>query len=413
MLYYNTSNIRATKGRGVYLQDATGRWYMDCSAGTFNLSLGYSHPAVLAAMKRQMDTLVHVTSSLASDPIIELATKLSDLAPGNLNHVNPKVCSGSTANEGMVRMAQHYTGRGRVLTTYKAHVGQTIAMTSLSGNSFRRAAVTHWPDIGMHVPDPGSRRYSGMTDREAIDAWMNDFMDVLEYAGNNDFAALLIEPIQGNGGNFVPPRDFFINVQSLCADKGICLLFDEIQTGIGRTGYMFACEYFNVVPDALTVAKGLGGSGAQVAAIIATDNLKGLPHDALSFTYGSNLVAAAAANATLDIIRSPGFLQNVRDTGSQIQHRMNTSEARDKLSYQVHGLGLMIGLQFANTESMSGTQIVNALAARAPDFGLMMRTSRYGRGDVLKIRPSLNITSNEAHEMCDRIERLITDLVAL
>lgn len=185
---------------------------------------------------------------------------------------------------------------------------------------------------------------------------------------------------------------------------------DEIQTGIGRTGWMFASEYFGVEPDAITVAKGLGGSGAQVAAIITTEELAGLPASEHSFTYGSNLMAAAAGVATLEIVSQPEFLGNVRRTGSYIVDRLRSTVGAHRNVFEVRGVGLMIGVEIIDDEGKPSSELTNRLAERAMDHGLILRTSRYGQGNVLKIRPPLILTLDEAEMICERFEQLLREV---
>lgn len=294
-LYYNVSDFTVADAEGLYVRDEDGNEFMDCSAGTFNLSLGYRHPAVVQAIKDQADKLIHVSSSYQTHPINEMTSMLAELAPAGLNHVHPKVSGGSSANEGAIKMAQRVTGRTEVITLFRAHVGQTMAMTALSGNQFRKEPFPTLPRFGMQVPDPYCYRCFYRKEPETCGLLCADrIVDFIEYASQGEIAAVLIEPISGNGGNIVPPDGYLQRVREICDEKGIKLIFDEIQTGIGRTGRMFAAEYFDVVPDAITVAKSLGGSGTQVAAIITNDDLLGMESDHHSFTYGSNLIAAAA-----------------------------------------------------------------------------------------------------------------------
>lgn len=305
-------------------------------------------------------------------------------------------------------MAQRVTGRTEVITLFRAHVGQTMAMTALSGNQFRKEPFPTLPRFGMQVPDPYCYRCFYRKEPETCGLLCADrIVDFIEYASQGEIAAVLIEPISGNGGNIVPPDGYLQRVREICDEKGIKLIFDEIQTGIGRTGRMFAAEYFDVVPDAITVAKSLGGSGAQVAAIITNDDLLGMESDHHSFTYGSNLIAAAAANATLKIIREPAFLQNVTTVGDYIMQRMRALQTQAPIIGDVRGVGLMIGLELINADGSENVAATNHMAKAARKYGLLMRTSRYGRGNVLKIRPALNITLDEAEIMCDRIEQLI------
>ena len=230
----------------------------------------------------------------------------------------------------------------------------------------------------------------------------------MEYASSGSVAAFIVEPISGNGGNIVPPEGYFRALRKFCDDTGVKLILDEIQTGIGRTGRMFAAEHFGVEPDAITIAKGLGGSGAQVAAILASDELAGLPSDQHSFTYGSNVMAAAAAIATLDVIDDEDFLSNVRSTGAHIMARLNEMQKRHAVMDDVRGVGLMIGIEITDSEGNPDVELTNLLAERAMEFGLILRTSRYGRGNVLKIRPPLILTMAEADLICDRFDQLLT-----
>jgi 4-aminobutyrate aminotransferase-like enzyme len=321
--------------------------------------------------------------------------------------VHPKVSGGSSANEGAIKMAQYATGRSEVITLFRSHLGQTMMMASMSGNAFRKAPFPMLYPGSIQVPDPYCHRcfYNqergkcGLLCVERID-------DFIEFASNGQVAAILIEPISGNGGNVVPPDGYLQRLRQFCDQHDIVLIFDEIQTGIGRTGHMFAAQHFGVEPDAITTAKGLGGSGAQVAAILTNDRLAGLPAHHHSFTYGSNLMAAAAANVTLDIVAQPAFLANVRATGNYILDRLIDLQSRYPVIGDVRGVGLMIGFELDEPDGSPAVDLTNHLAKKAMEHGLIMRTSRYGYGNVLKIRPPLILTLAEADELCDRLEHL-------
>ncbi len=406
-LYYPVSDSRMVRGEGIYLYDADGNRYIDCASATFNLSLGYGHPAVIAAMKEQADQLVHITSSYRSEPVDELARKLVEVSPGNLTRVHPKVSGGSSANEGAIKMAQYATGRSQVVTLFRSHLGQTMMMASMSGNAFRKAPFPMLYPGSIQVPDPYCHRCFYKQEQGNCGMLCVDRIeDFIEFASNGQVAAILVEPISGNGGNVVPPNGYFQQLRQFCDEQDIVLIFDEIQTGIGRTGHMFAAQHFGVEPDAITTAKGLGGSGAQVAAILTNDRLAGLPAHHHSFTYGSNLMAAAAANATLDIVRQPSFLANVRSTGNYILDRLADLQRHYPVIGDVRGVGLMIGFELEDADGEPSVELTNHLAKKAMEHGLIMRTSRYGYGNVLKIRPPLTLTLAEAEDLCDRLEQL-------
>jgi 4-aminobutyrate aminotransferase-like enzyme len=410
-IYYPVSARSMTNGEGVYLFDDEGHAYIDCASATFNLSLGYSHPAVLRAIREQSEQLIHVASKFRTEPISRLCSRLVELAPKRITQAHLKVSGGSSANEGAVKMAQRITGRRDVVTLFRSHVGQTMMMTSLSGNAFRKAPLQQIYPGGLQVPDPYCYRCFYRQRPETCGLLCVDRIeDFLEYASSGSVAAVLVEPISGNGGNIVPPDGYFTRLRELCDRHDIKLIFDEVQTGIGRTGYMFAAEYFGVEPDALTVAKGLGGSGAQIAGILASAELAGLPADQHSFTYGANLLAAAAANATLDVISDTEFLAHVRHTGGRILDRLTDAKSRYQCIGDVRGVGLMIGFEIVDTDDAPDVPMTQAIADQAMDFGLILRTSRYGHGNVIKIRPPLILTMAQADEICDRLELLLREV---
>lgn len=406
-LYYETVPISMVAGEGIYLYDEFGREYLDCASGTFNMSLGYRHPDVIRAIKDQADKLVHITSEFQSEPILKLADRLIELAPDGLTRAHPKVCGGSVANEGAIKIAQRATGRSDVITLFRSHLGQTAMTTALSGNAFRQATAPTPGIRWLNVPDPYCFRcfYDKHPSSCGL-ACVSKINDFIEFASSGNIAAVVVEPVSGNGGNIVPPKNYFTELLDLCKIHGIKLILDEVQTGIGRTGYMFAADYFGVTPDAITLGKGLGGSGAQIAAILTTEELSGLPRNELSFTFGSNLLSAAAANATLDIVSDPSFLENVRNVGARIQENLRSLQDRFTFIGDVRGLGLMIGVEIVDRQGRPDPALTNSLAKRALAHGMIIRTSRYGRGNVLKVRPPLTLSSAQADNICDRLEAL-------
>lgn len=412
-IYYPVSDVRMVRGEGIHVYDDSGNRYIDCASGTFNLSLGYSHPAVVAAIQKQAESLVHMTSTFQTDPVNTLVGQLIDTSPPNLVKVHLKVGGGSEANEGAIKMAQHATGRGEVISLFRSHHGQTMMMTSLSGNAFRKAPFPLLYPGSLQVPDPycmrcfyGQRRETcGLMCVERID-------DFLEYASGGQVAAIILEPVSGNGGNIVPPEGYLPRLREFCDEHDIVLIFDEIQTGIGRTGRMFAAEHFGVQPDAITVGKGLGGSGAQIAGILTNERLAGLPAHHHSFTYGANPLAAAAAVATLEIIAQPAFLADVRSTGAHIMRRLEALQRQLPVIGDVRGLGLMIGVELVQPGGAPAVEFTNEVARRGLAHGLLLRTSRYGYGNVVKIRPPLILTLDQADDICDGFEALLREVVA-
>ncbi|MBF0206226.1 MAG: aspartate aminotransferase family protein [Oligoflexia bacterium] len=399
------SKIKICRGKGCYLYDDKGNAYLDCAAGTFNLSLGYSHPDVLAAAKSQMDNLVHLSSSFHSDIIERLNNKLSEIAPAGLQNVHLKSSGGSTCNEGAIKLAQLKTKKSDIITLFRSHAGQTIHTTQISGNSFRRADFNFSVSGALHVPAPYCYRcFYKQCPENCNLLCVERIHDFINYASSGQVAGMLVEPVLGNGDNVVCSTAYLRAVRKLCDEYKMSLIFDEVQTGIGRTGEMFAAQTFGVTPDIITTAKGLGGSGFQIAAILSNEEHAHLDSHQHAFTFGGNLMAAAAALKTLELVSESRFLANIRATGDYILKRLRESQSRYKFIGEVRGVGLMIGFEIVDQQQKPDLDLTNKIKHLAQEYGLLLRTSRYHLGNVLKIRPPLILTMDEAVFICDNLD---------
>jgi 4-aminobutyrate aminotransferase-like enzyme len=405
--FFPPDELRMVRGEGIYLYDDDGRRYVDCVSGTFNLSLGYSHPEIVETIREQAGSLIHVTSKFQARPLNELVRRLVDVSPANLQRVHLKSASGSDANEGAIKIAQHVTGNSDVISTFRGHLGQTLAMISASGAAFRRAPFPAQMAGMIHVPDAYCMRCFYHQQPESCGMLcaqrVHDFID---FASSGRVACMILEPISGNGGNIVPPPGYFQVLKEVCEERRILLIFDEIQTGFGRTGEMFAADLFGVSPHMLTFGKGLGGSGMPIAGILAEEQLTGLEGHHINSTFGGNVLSAAVAAKTLDIISRPGFLENVRTVGEHIKGRLRDVAERVRFIGDVRGPGLMLGVEIVDPRGQPDSQLTNRIASLGMDFGLLLRTSLYGFGNVVKVRPPLVLTVEEADGMCDLLEQL-------
>lgn len=400
-------------GKGVYLFDANGKKYIDCAAGTFNLSLGYGHEEVIDAAKSQMDKLIHLTSSYASDPIMHLIVKLKEILPSELNKIHLKVSGGSVANEGAIKMAEVATGKQEIISFYYSHLGQTIFTLNASGNAFRAQPFLRTVPGIVKAPAPYCARCFYNQKREGCGLLCAKRLhDIIEHASSGKVAAIIIEPIFGNGDNIIPPDGFLKELREICNVYEIALIFDEIQTGMGRTGKFFASQYFNVTPDFITIAKGLGGTGFQIAAIAAKEKYTKMDPMHHSFTYGSNLMAAAAGIKTIEIMQRPGFLENVTNTGNYIKNELIKLTKKFHFIGEVRGIGLMIGFEIVNDRNEPDVVMMQKIQKKAFANGLILRSSRYGFGNTLKIRPPLILTMLEAKRICQLLEKTCIEINA-
>jgi 4-aminobutyrate aminotransferase len=224
----------------------------------------------------------------------------------------------------------------------------------------------------------------------------------IAYASSGSVACVIVEPVLSNGGNIVPPRDYFQKLRALCDELGILLIFDEVQTGLGRLGYFFAAEYFDVQPHILVSAKALGGPVPR-AAILVEERLERMHAKHHSFSGASCLISAATAVATLKVLEEPGFLEGVRRKGEILGQRLRELAERFPFIGDVRGLGLMWGLEIVASDGKPDANRCNRIVTSGRDAGLILRSSQYGRGNVVKIRPPLIITEPQIEDLVDRL----------
>jgi 4-aminobutyrate aminotransferase len=222
---------------------------------------------------------------------------------------------------------------------------------------------------------------------------------------------MIIEPILGNGGNIIPPAGYFKRLRQLCDEHRMILIADEVQTGIGRTGYMFASELFDIQPDIITLAKGLGGIGVPVAAVLMQSRLDVLEKHEHSFTSGSNLISVTAAKSTLEVVTEPGFLEAVRSKGSLLGSLLTEMADKYDCIGEARGVGLMWGLEIVDEDDAPDAVKSNGIIDRAfEEQQLILRGSRYGYGNVVKVRPSLTATEDEIAEIVKRLDAVLATL---
>ena len=404
------------KGNGIRLYTEQGEEYVDAVSGTFNLSLGYDHPELVHALKKQLDAFVHVSSSFTSGIVKTTLDALIKYAPSHISNGWLRDITGSTANEGAVKIANKYNGKTEVISLYLAHHGQTLYTTTISGNAFRKAGFPNTLNSQkMSVPAPYcyrcplKQKYPGCGF-----ACIETIHDQINYASSHNVSALIMEPILGNGGNIVPPDGYFIQLRKLCDEYKIVLIADEVQTGIGRTGYMFASDYFNMMPDIITLAKGLGGIGIPAAAILYRKELEVLESHEHSFTSGGNMLSLVASQKTLEIIGKPAFLETIRTNGKLLGKLLNALKEKYSFIGDVRGMGYMWGLEIVDRNNNPDIELTNFLIAEALDkYKLILRGSRYKLGNVIKVRPSLIASQEDLQKICESLDLLFKTIKPL
>lgn len=397
------------RGRGLHLELTDGTVLLDAVSGTFNLPLGYDHPAVVDAVRSQVGAIAHAGSEFTKERAASIMQPLLEHAPEGIGAAWVRDVTGSTANECAIRLAQKATGRHEVLSLFLSHHGQTMVTTALSGNAFRRASFPGTATAGAKVPAPYCHRcFFGQTYPSCGVMCADRIDDVIEFASSGSVAAMIVEPVLGNGGNIVPPPGYFDKLRQICDEHGILIIADEVQTGLGRLGTVFGSTAMGLRPDIITLAKGLGGIGIPTAAVLMRPELDVLDSFEHSFTSGANPIALAAARATIEIITDEDFLRSVRSKGETLGERLRDLGTTSENISEVRGLGMMWGLEFSHPDGTPAPELTQEVVrlARAEER-LILRPSRYGFGNVVKVRPALTATEEELTEITDRLARVV------
>jgi 4-aminobutyrate aminotransferase-like enzyme len=411
LAYAGVGDVTIVRGEGVRIWDSRGHEYLDCVSGTFNLSLGHNHPAVVAAVKAQADQLIFASYKFQTEPTNRAMELLVELSPSNLTRVDLGSTGGSTANEGAIKIAQLHTGKRDVIVPFRGHVGQTIATAALNGLSRMRAPFPPTFPAALHVPDPYCMRCVYGQHPETCGFWCIDRIDdFLTYAGSGSAACMIIEPITGAGGNVVPPPGYLARLKAFCEEREILLIFDENHTAFGRTGYLTAAEAFGVEPHMMTASKGLCGSGLPLAAILTEERLVGMDATLHGFTFGGTTLACAAAVATLEIIRQPDFLERVRTVGRFLKDRLSALQAENPGIGDVRGLGLMLGVELVEPDGAKAIRIANKVQKTLLNLGVITRVSEHGLGNVIELRPPLTLELVDAGLIADRFGEAMLSL---
>ncbi len=370
--------LEIEKAEGMYMYDTQGKAYMDLISGIAVSAVGHRHPEVIAAIKDQLDKYMHlmVYGEFIQSPQVELATLLASLLPSLLDNVY-LVNSGSEAVEGAIKLAKRHTGRTQLVSFKNAYHGSTHGALSVTGSeSLKNAFRPLLPDV-LHL------EYNNIVELEQV---------------TTKTACVIAETIQGEAGVIVPEASFMTALRDRCNDTGALLILDEIQCGMGRTGKLWAFEHFNIVPDILTLAKGLGG-GMPIGAFIAPKHImQCLTHEPVLghiSTFGGNAVCAASAKATLEVILKGKLWE-------QAEHKEHTF--RRLLSHptikNIRGKGLMLAIEFESFEQ--NKRIIDACI----DQGLITDWFLFA-GNCMRIAPPLIISDDEIHTACHAVLKAI------
>jgi len=379
---YSQPAMVLDKGKGMKVWDLEGKEYLDFIGGIAVNSLGYCHPKVVEAIKNQSEKLIHCSNLFYNAPQIVLAKKLVEISFGDKVFFGN---SGAEANEGAIKLAVKYfkdqdKDKHKIIYMKNSFHGRTIATLAATGKAkYQKDYLALLPEF-----------------KQAI---FND-LDSVKEAFDEKVAAILVEPIQGEGGINIATPEFIEGLREFCNEKGILLIFDEIQCGMGRTGKMFAYQNYNVEPDILTMAKSLGG-GMPLGAIIAKDNLASIfkPGDH-GTTFGGNPVVCAAAVANLQVLEEENLLVKCKEKGEYFKNKFE--ELKEKYSgyiKEIRVIGLMVGVEVEK----SGPEVVK----KCVEEGILMNCTA---GNVLRFLPPLIVEEKEIDHLIEILDKIFEEI---
>lgn len=365
---YGTPQLELVKGSGAIVTDSEGKDYLDLLSGIAVNALGHAHPAIIEAVTTQISTLGHTSNIFAHPQVITLAEKLREIAGEQAQDAQVFFSnSGAEANEAAFKIARA-TGRPRILTAERGFHGRTMGSLALTGQPDKRKPFE---------PMPAGVDYFPYGDLEAV-----------RKMADESVAAILVESIQGETGVIPAPEGFLAGLREICDEHGILLMIDEVQAGMARTGDWFGYQSAGIVPDVITLAKGLGG-GLPIGATIAWPPAQLLEKGMHGTTFGGNPVACAAANAVIDTIRTENLMDNVNKVGAYFEQQL----AAHPSVTEVRGRGLMLGV------------VLDAPLTEDPlDYGLILNRPS---PDVIRIVPPLNMTMVQAQDGVDKITTML------
>ncbi len=355
------------QGEGCLLRDINGREFIDCLGGFGIFALGHRHPKVISAVKAQIDRLALHSQWMMNPVAADAARRLAEITPGNLRKTF-WCSSGTEAVEGALKLARLYTGRKKFISTVNSFHGKTMGSLSVTGRElFRQPFLPLLETLFVPYGDAAA----------------------IETAIDGDTAAVILEPIQGEGGVIVPSDEYLPTVREICTRHGVLLIFDEVQTGLGRTGKMFGCDHTDVVPDVMSLGKALSGGVIPCAAFHTTDEIFKSFHPNPFYhtsTFGANPMATCAAAATIDTLQSENLVENSATMGEYFMAGLKKLQAQfPQIIRDVRGRGLLIGVEIVDAK------VGESLAQRMFDRNVLIAYT-LNKPEVIRIEPPLIIT---------------------
>ncbi len=402
--------IIVDSGKGAVIKDTTGKEYIDCTSQAWTYNVGASHPKVIEAVQEQILKITHVRTSFETVPKLLLLKKLGELAPKNLKKIS--FClHGSVANESAMKLAITNNPDGMVfLAPFEGYSGRTLATIAASWpyHPLNRLFSAYMGNV-VRIPNAYCYRCPFGLEYPKCSIMCAEYVKTMIERGVEPVTAIIMEPMQASGGMIPPPPEYLKRIREICNEFGILLIFDEIQTGFGRLGAMFASELYDVYPDILTFGKAIAG-GFPLAGVMQRDDLKPPEPASDSFTFAHFPVSFAAAIATLDVIQEEGLIEKAVKMGAYFTGRLKELQKKYETIGDIRGPGLMIGIELVKERKTKqpANDICHNIVKEAVSHGVIFGESKFkGLGNVLKIKPPLVISESQAQRVLEVFEMLL------
>jgi 4-aminobutyrate aminotransferase/(S)-3-amino-2-methylpropionate transaminase len=402
-----TVPIFVASSQGATITDVDGNTYIDFATGISCLNIGHRNREVIKEIKTQLEKYLHLSYHVTPyEPYIRLAQKLATIAPGDFEKKVVLVNSGAEAVENAVKVARKYTGKNSIITFEHAFHGRTRLGMSLTGS-------IHPYKYGFGAQDPGIYRFPyaycyrcpfGLEQKNCGTKCIEYIEDNLAiHLSPDEVAGMIVEPVQGEGGFIVPPTEFMTGLNKICNEKAILLVADEVQSGLGRTGEMFATEHFGIVPDVIALAKSLGGGLPLGATVARADIMDSVQVGGLGGTFGGNPLSCVAGLKTITIIQS--LLENTKKLSSILKYRLNEISEGSEIVGDVRGLGLMFGVELVKDRKTKepAAKERNAVLQECFRKGLVIMGAGAYK-NVIRFLPPLNIDEPSLNKGLDTFE---------
>jgi len=407
------SPVIIERASGSHVYDSTGRAILDFTSGQMSAVLGHSHPEIAEVIADSARNLTHLFSGMLSRPVVELATRLAGIAPARLER-SMLLSTGAEANEAAIKMAKLVTGRHEIISFAQSWHGMTGGAASATYSAGRKG---YGPAAVGSFAIPAPYPYRPRFERNGVYDWAAELdyaFDLIDRQSCGSLAAFIAEPILSSGGLIELPQGYMRALKTKCIKRGMLLIVDEAQTGMGRTGTMFACEHDGVVPDILTLSKTLG-AGLPLAAVLTTREIESQAYDRgflFYTTHVSDPMPAAVGNKVVEIIERDGLVKRAAEIGTRLRNGLETLQNRFECIGDVRGRGLMLGMEIVGDRSTKAVApgLSAAITSRCLELGLHMNIVQLpGLADVFRLAPPLTIAETEIDSGLSILEQAIQE----